>query len=90
MHDTYWEYPLEGEREAPGPLVFKLVGAESSAGNNDLADGPAHLQGRRAGASEREGDNFTGVGRRVCNKHAPGDTFKCLSNNKKRERVCLC
>lgn len=72
---TYRKNPLQRQRYTPGPLVISLVVAICGAGDNNLTDGPTHLQSRSAGASKGERDDFAGVGRGVGDEEAPWDTF---------------
>jgi hypothetical protein len=46
--DTYREYPLERCWHSPTPLVVALVVGVGDTGDDNAADGPAHLQGRCA------------------------------------------
>jgi hypothetical protein len=82
---TYREDPLQGERSAPGPLIGPLVEAIGSAGDDDAADRPGHLQRRCTSATEDERDDFGCVRRRVGNEQAPGNALESLTDDEKGE-----
>jgi hypothetical protein len=89
LDDTYWEDPLERGRHPPAPLVVALVVGVRDSGNDDASDGPTHLQRCSTCAPQRQRNDLTGVGRTVCDKEAPWNTFKCLSDDENFKRVGL-
>lgn len=86
---AYGENPLQGERHAPGPLVVEPVVGIRRAGDDDGPDGPAHLQGGRAGSAQGQRRNLAGVGGRVGNEEAPRDAFQGLTDDEEGEGVGL-
>lgn len=86
---AYREDPLQSKGNTPCPFILTLVIAISSGRDDNRTNGPRHLQSGRAGTSQREWDNFTGVGRGIRNEEAPWDAFQCLANDQKSKRVSL-
>jgi hypothetical protein len=86
---TYGEDPLERCWHPPAPLVVALVVGVGNPGDDDAADGPAHLQCCSACASQGQWNDLGGVGGAVCDEEAPWDTFECLSDDEDLKRVGL-
>lgn len=82
---THGEQPLQGKRRSPSPLIRSLIVAIGGAGDNDLADRPAHLKSTRDGTSKGDRDDLASVGGGVGNEKSPWDTFKRLSDDKHSE-----
>ncbi len=61
---------LHSVRRRSGPLIQ----TKSRSGDYDTPDGPAHLKGCCAGASERERDDLAGIRGGVCDEESPGNT----------------
>ena len=86
---TYGENPLQRQWQTPCPFIGSLIGSVGDTSNNDATDRPGHLKSGGHNTSKGNRNNFTGVGRRVCNEETPWDTFKSLTNDEDSERVGL-
>lgn len=86
---TYGEDPLEGNGDAPCPLVVSLVVSVGGSGDDDTANGPGHLEGGCAGTSEGNGDNLGCVGGGVGDEEAPWNTLEGLTDGENGKRVGL-
>jgi len=87
--DTDWEDPLQRERNTPGPRIVHLVICVGRRSHDNPTDGPRHLEGGRAGASQGDGDNLASVSGSVGNEKPPRNTFKCLTNHQHGKGVSL-
>lgn len=85
----YREDPLQGKWCTPFPLGVETVVAIRGSSNDDGSNGPTHLQGCRDCSSQRQRNNFTGVGWGIGDEETPWDTFEGLSDHEEGEGVGL-